>query len=59
MNSIYYETKRNKDMLLTAVYEGSNASLNIAKKDNHITEDFKKNEAFIYISKTVDNYFSF
>ncbi|RBI33732.1 M17 family metallopeptidase [Metamycoplasma hominis] len=59
MNSIYYETKRNKDMLLTAVYEGSNASLNIAKKDNHITEDFKKNEAFIYIPKTVDNYFSF
>lgn len=55
-----YLTKRNKDMLLKAVYEKDvnekTCSL-IAKQANFITEFFDKNEAYIFISKEVKNYY--
>ena len=57
-----YLTKRNKDMLLKAIYEKDvnkeTCSL-IAKQANFITEFFDKNEAYIFISKEVKNYYEF
>ncbi|AWX69614.1 M17 family metallopeptidase [[Mycoplasma] anseris] len=54
-----YDTKRNQDMLLKAVFEGQDCCTTVAKTANHITEYFDKNEAYIYISKDVKNYYSF
>jgi len=57
-----YQTKRNKDMLLRASYDdcnyGEKCSL-IAKKENFITEFFDENEAYIFISKNTNCYYSF
>ncbi|WP_412031621.1 M17 family metallopeptidase [Metamycoplasma buccale] len=68
-----YLTKLNEDMLLKAKFEKFNCGckakngneckncccLLIAKKPNYITEFFDKNEAAIFISKDVKNYYDF
>ncbi|TPE57787.1 leucyl aminopeptidase family protein [[Mycoplasma] falconis] len=54
-----YETKRNKEMLLQASYEGTLMCSCIAQKANYITENFEKNVAHIFISKDVKNYYDF
>ncbi|AZZ65683.1 leucyl aminopeptidase family protein [Metamycoplasma phocicerebrale] len=57
--SIKYNNVRNKDMLLKAAYENTEMCSNIAKEANYITEFFEKNEAYIFISKEVKDYYHF
>ncbi|AWX42617.1 Cytosol aminopeptidase [Metamycoplasma cloacale] len=56
---ITYQTKRNNEMVLKAVYEGSQHPVEIGERSNYITELFKSNEAYIFISKEVKTYTSF
>ena len=57
-----YETSRNNEVLLKAKYECSQCTdecCKIAKKPNYITEFLDENEAYIFISKDVENYYDF
>ncbi|ACF07545.1 Probable cytosol aminopeptidase [Metamycoplasma arthritidis] len=54
-----YQQERNKDMLLKAVFEGDKLPEFVAAKSNFVTELFQQNEAYIFISKDVKNYYDF
>lgn len=54
-----YQQTRNKDMLLKAAFEGDKLPDFVAAKSNFITELFNQNEAYIFISKDVKNYYDF
>ncbi|MBN4089359.1 M17 family metallopeptidase [Mycoplasma enhydrae] len=57
--SIKYNNVRDKNMLLRAAFETKEMCSSVAKKDNFITEYFDKNEAYIFISKEIKNYYHF
>ncbi|ENY69192.1 Aminopeptidase (Leucine aminopeptidase) [Metamycoplasma auris 15026] len=54
-----YSTKRNEDMLLKVAYEGEQFCSCIAMTHKNITEKFDENVAYIYLSKEVNDYYSF